>query len=358
MRFAPQSGVALHRIKSLWRQIIRIIVLAIFSAGLPNPCLGATVNPAFEIYSRPHRLVDIGGRRLNLFCSGHGAPTIVLDGGLGDDMTEWRAVQTKLAGITKVCSYDRAGLGFSDPGPEPRTASALSDDLEQLLKRAGVHPPYVMVGSSLASLHIQLFTDRHLQQVSGMVLVDPSFEHQVAVYEAATPAYIPSAQKQVATLQSCISQFRKETPAPGTALYKDCIGDPDPDLPPDVVSALVAHTTSDSFRMVASELKEFSGASSDEVDASRRPYGDMPLIVLTAGNPGGSDPDTLIRSAIWTRMHDRMASLSSRGTNRIVKGATHHIQLSKPEAVIDAVSDVIAQARARHVQELAHPENH
>ena len=345
MSASRQAGGFPQRTESRKRPIVRAITAMLGAMALVGPAAG-TPNPAFEIYARPHRLVDIGGRRLNLYCLGHGGPTIILDGGLGDDMTEWRVVQATLARTSTVCSYDRAGLGFSDPGPEPRTAAALADDLEKLLERARVAPPYVMVGSSLASLHVQLFTDRHPDKVSGMVLVDPSFVHQVAVYEAATPAYIPSARNQVATLHSCIDRVRAGAPAPGTPAYHDCIGEPDPDLPPTVVRALVARTTSDSFRMILSELEEFSGASSDEVDAARRSYGDMPLIVLTAGDPGGTDPDTRTRAGIWIQMHDRMASLSSRGVNRTVAGSTHHIQLVRPQAVIDAVNEVVAEARS------------
>lgn len=318
---------------------------------VPTPAVlaapSATPNPAWEVYARPHRLVDVGGRRLNLYCLGHGSPAVILDGGLGDDMTEWRDVHVPLARRTRVCAYDRAGLGFSDPGPLPRTASALAADLKTLLRAGHVRPPYVLVGSSLAGLHIRLFADSHPNEVAGMVLVDPSFEHQVAAYEAATPAYTASAEQQVRTIRSCIERLRAGTPAPGTDAYRDCIGAPDPDLPPDVAVALVARTNSATYEMVLSELEAFSGASSDEVDASRRSYGDMPLIVLTAGGVGPLDADGATRTRIWTGMHDRIARLSSRGVNRTIPHATHHIQLSRPEAVIAAVDEVVAAARAR-----------
>jgi pimeloyl-ACP methyl ester carboxylesterase len=310
------------------------------------PAGPAAPDPAWEAYARPHRLVDIGGRRLNLHCLGKGSPIVILDGGLGDDMTEWRAVHARLARTTLVCAYDRAGLGFSDPGPLPRTASALAADLVALLRAAHLRPPYVLVGSSLAGLHIRLFADTHLRDVAGMVLVDPSFEHQVAAYEKATPAYTEAAERQVRTIGSCIERLRAGPPAPGSQDYRDCIGEPDPDLPASVVAALAARTTPDTYRMIFSELQAFSGASSDEVDASRRSYGDLPLIVLTAGGVGTLDADGATRTRIWTGMHDRMAHLSSGGVNRIVPNATHHIQLSRPEAVIAAVDEVVAAARA------------
>jgi pimeloyl-ACP methyl ester carboxylesterase len=314
--------------------------------ALASSRASAVPDPAWEAYARPHQLVAIGNdRHLNLYCLGAGSPTVILDGGLGNDMTEWRKVHAALAKTTRICAYDRAGVGFSDPGPLPRTSAALAADLYALLLAAQLPPPYVLVASSLAGLHARLFADTHLTQVAGMVLIDPSFEHQVARYEAATPAYTAAAERQVAMLRRCADALRDGPPAAGSQTYSDCIGAPDEDVPDDVFSALAARITSDSYRMVLSELQEFSGASADQVDASRRSYGSMPLIVLTAGGVGVPDPDTATRTRIWTEMHDRIANLSSRGTNRIVADATHHIQLSRPEAVIEAVNEVVAAAR-------------
>jgi pimeloyl-ACP methyl ester carboxylesterase len=306
----------------------------------------ASPDPAWSVYGRPHQRVEIGnGRHLNLFCLGTGSPTVILDGGLGADMSQWRKVHADLARTTRVCAYDRAGNGFSDSGPLPRTAAVLAADLDSLLHAAHIPPPYVLVGQSLAGLHTRLFADTHLKHVVGMVLVDPSFEHQTARYEAATPSFKLLAEQQVATLSSCIEALRAGMPAPGSKAYTECIGEPDPDLPPEVTSALAVQTTSDSYRMVLSELHEFDGASSDQIDASRRSYGDMPLIVLTAGGVGTPDPDAVTRMKIWIAMHDQMAALSLRGINRIVPNARHHIMLSRPEAVIAAVDEVVAAAR-------------
>jgi len=106
--------------------------LACLTASAATP---ARPSFAWNDYLRPHRLVEMGGgRRLNLFCLGAGSPTVILDAGLGDDISSWRKVHARLAARTRVCAYDRAGFGFSDPGPLPRTAEALSDDLERLLR--------------------------------------------------------------------------------------------------------------------------------------------------------------------------------------------------------------------------------
>jgi len=337
---------------------MRIAAQRSFYAAAILSCLFLTASapsspaPAYSWndYARPHQLVDVGGRRLNLFCLGSGSPTVILDGGLGDDVSSWRKVHAELARSTKVCAYDRAGNGFSDPGPVPRTAEALSDDLERLIRSARLPRPYVIVGASIAGLHTRLFVDRHLDQVAGVVLVDPSFEHQVARYEEVTPAYRPAAEQQIATFRSCITRLQLGVPARDSQTWKDCIGDPDPDLPPVVVKALVSRNTPDSYRMALSELVEFEGRSADQVDASRRSWGDLPFIILTAGGTSPPDADQAIRNRVWLQEHDRMAKLSSRGVNRVVPDATHHIQISQPEAVVSAVREVIAESKSRTKQ--------
>jgi pimeloyl-ACP methyl ester carboxylesterase len=326
------------------RRAFTVAALACLFAVLATPALSSPFF-SWEDYARPHQLVDIGGRRLNLFCLGSGSPTVILDAGLGDDISAWRKVQGEIAGTTRVCAYDRAGYGFSDPAVLPRDAIALSKDLERLIRAARSAPPYVIVGGSIAALHTRLFVDAHLRDVVGVVLVDPSFEHQVAEYERATPAFRRSAQQQLATYRSCIVELRHGTPPVGSKVWKDCVGDPEPDLPPAVTKALVARITPSFYRMALSELSEFEGESSDEVDRSRRSWGDLPLIVLTAGGTTKPDRDQAVRNAIWFKAHDRIAALSAHGTNRMVPGATHHIQLSRPHAVISAVKEVIAAWR-------------
>jgi pimeloyl-ACP methyl ester carboxylesterase len=321
--------------------ILSCVALTVSASSQPAPTY------SWNDYARPHRLIDIGGRRLNLFCLGSGSPTVILDGGLGDDISSWRKVHAELARTTKVCAYDRAGNGFSDPGPVPRTAEALSDDLDRLIHAARLSPPYVIVGASIAGLHARLFVDHHLHDVSGVVLVDPSFEHQVARYEQATPAFRTAAKQQITTFRSCITRLHAGAPPKGSQTWKDCIGDPDPDLPPAVVQALVARETPDAYRMALSELLEFEGRSAEQVDTSRRSWGDLPLIILTAGGTSPPDADQAIRNRVWLQEHDRMAKLSSRGVNRVVPNATHHIQISQPDAVISAVRDVIAESELR-----------
>ena len=135
----------------------------------------AAVDPA----GHPGRLVMLPDhRRLNLRCSGHGSPTVVLEGGFGADSLAWYKVQPALAARYRVCAYDRAGAGFSDPAPAPRDGAAIARDLDAGLRAAGIGGPFVLVGHSSGGLYARIFADLRPKDVIGMVLVDPSVPHQ------------------------------------------------------------------------------------------------------------------------------------------------------------------------------------
>jgi len=254
---------------------------------------------SLEVYGRPQQLVDIGGRRLNLYCLGHGSPTIILVGGLAASTFTWRKVHAELARTTRVCAYDRAGYGFSDSGPLPRDTRHLADDLAALTKA------------------------------------------------------------NIKSLRACLAVLKAGVPAPGSKAAADCVDTPNPEFP----AAVNAHLMQSSshpplYRESLSEEEEAIGAGSDQVAASKRSYGDLPLIVLTAPapdspTPNGPDPEFLARGKIVTLMHEEVARLSSRGVNRTVPGASHRIMLSAPQAVIDAVYEVVTEVRQQRAADVA-----
>jgi len=127
----------------------------------------------FRRHPPPGRLVDLGSHRLHIFATGEGSPAVVMDSGLPGSVLSWCCVQPEVAKFTQACSYDRAGLGWSDAGPLPRTAEHIVEELHALLKRAGIPPPYVLVGHSFSGLTARLFAARYPEEVAGMVLVDP-----------------------------------------------------------------------------------------------------------------------------------------------------------------------------------------
>jgi pimeloyl-ACP methyl ester carboxylesterase len=131
------------------------------------------------VYAKPQRRVDMDhGRRMNLYCRGSGSPTVVFDSGMGDSTISWAMVQPALSKRTRTCSYDRAGLGFSDAATRPGTVRNMAEDLHALLQAAHIEPPYVLVGHSAAGMTVRVFADRYRDEVVGMVVVEGSHEDQ------------------------------------------------------------------------------------------------------------------------------------------------------------------------------------
>jgi pimeloyl-ACP methyl ester carboxylesterase len=196
--------------------VIAFLLLAALHAT-PAP----TVNS--EPYTHAQSRVDIGdGRHMNLYCIGNGSPTVIFDSGLGvgSGTLPWNHVQPYVAQFTRACAYDRAGYGFSDPGPLPRTSDAVVSDLHALLARAGIRPPYVLVAHSIAGLYEPLFADRYPAEVAGMVLVDPSAPGQEELFSSQYPKYAAYEDQQLTKLHECA-----DDPA-----QKQCQLPPDPHL--------------------------------------------------------------------------------------------------------------------------------
>ena len=179
----------LGSVQASWAQPpdVRLQVVPAMVYKVDDPGSSAYVTPSMtrvgqpdhslEVYGRPQQLVDIGGRRLNIDRLGHGSPTVI-ESGLGGSTIDWSEVHAELAVTTRVCAYDRAAFGFSDPGPLPRDTRHLADDLAALTKAASLRPPFVLVGASLGGMIVRLYADTHLRDVGGMVLVDPEPEHE------------------------------------------------------------------------------------------------------------------------------------------------------------------------------------
>ncbi len=318
-----------------------------------------------EPYLHPQRLVDVGGHKLNLYCTGRGSPSVILDAGGGESMLTWRKVQPAIAKLTQVCSYDRASMGFSDDGPLPRDASAMVTDLHALLQRAKIAPPYVLVGHSSGGLYAQLYADRYLQEVAGMVLVDPSFPNQTDALQAASPTMKRmDAQGDAANTVCYQAALHGELNFSHASKEYALCG-----FPPNAEADLKAgcakngaawcklqHLTLEQvlrpafWLSSASEDKESKRPDSADVK-EQRSYGAMPLTVLTAademlGSPFPPAENRAIERA-WTDGHERVAKLSSAGVHTVVPHAGHFIQLDQPAVVIDAIAKLVTAIRAR-----------
>jgi pimeloyl-ACP methyl ester carboxylesterase len=316
---------------------------------------GSTVDPTLDRYAGPQHLVRIdSGRQMNVMCVGSGRPTVILEAGAGGSTLEWRWVQRKIATATRVCAYDRAGMGFSDPGPLPRTADAVASDFIALMKAAVIKPPYVLVAHSLGSYYVRLYTDHHPRDVAGMVLVDPSVEYQDRRFAEISPAYLDLLRKENETAHECLRMSRAGTLTADLPIFTECTYgySRDPSFSDGLFQVQIQRRLSPGFRStLLSETEEMSGTDSRELVSARRSYGSMPLIVLTHSNesvdefPGLTVEQVDAMNELWFRMHDELAALSARGSHRRIEHSGHYIQKDRPGVVIDAVEEVVRDVR-------------
>jgi pimeloyl-ACP methyl ester carboxylesterase len=316
-------------------------------ATLPKPAVIDDV-----IYTRPVRLVDIGGgQRLNLYCVGSGSPAVILDAGMGDSTISWAMVQPVIAKTTRVCSFDRAGLGFSDAARRPGTPVNQSEDLHALLRAAGVKPPYVMVGHSLAGMNVRVFADRYRDEVTGMIIVDGSHEDQSKEgWALGAPGDKEKYDQYLKDQHACVDAARQGL-VKGTKLFDTCLGDTnDPRYSAAINQAQEAYGVTEKWQAaVASERENVFYASADETRKTRSDFGDMPIIVLTHSpfptRTGESQDERNRKTLSWEGLHLRVAAMSTRGVNEIVPDAGHYIQYDKPQVVIDAVNQAVRISR-------------
>ena len=235
------------------------------------------------VYLEPQQRVAVeDGRRLNLYCIGTGSPTVVFDSGLGEDMKVWALVQPQVAGHSRACAYDRAGLGFSDPSPARRTSAFLVEDLRRLLAGAQLEPPYILVGHSFGGMNIKLFAELHPEEIAGLVFVDPSHEDLARRAWQLSPERRAANVRYNAFLQECLAA-KPEMFVEGSPLRDGCATPPNAARFSDEIN--VMESARDirydvRFAWISEQLNVWT-TSADILRAARRPLGDLPLVVLT-----------------------------------------------------------------------------
>jgi pimeloyl-ACP methyl ester carboxylesterase len=242
--------------------------------------------------------IAVGGHAMYIECHGTGSPAVVLDAGLGVDAgTTWAQVVPRVARFTRVCWYDRGGMGRSEPRPGPRTSGRMTVELRELLTRAGVRPPYVLAGASFGGLNAQLFAAEHPHDVAGLVLVD---------------ALHPDLDRRIAKILGPDEERAREQ-----ALARNGEGVRFKDL-----------------------------LTSDAQVRAAGPLPPVPLVVLRHGtsfDPGGK-PDPRVER-LWTELQRDLASRSPRGRYVRVPGSHHRIAEEHPAAVAAAIREVVDAAR-------------
>ncbi len=335
-----------------------LALLALLGAAAAQAQQGPSsedVRAMLEPYASDKDVVTLpDGRKAGFTCMGQGSPTVILIPGMGDFAgLAWGSIQPDMAKITRVCAWDRPGWALSDGAEGKQTVATSAAALEAALATGKIPGPYILVGHSFGGYESVLFADRHREQVAGMVMVDPSVPDQVAIMQrAGLPSADPGANPAVAAFRKCAAAIRAGTVKAGSPDPDNCIT-----YPPFFPAALAKAFGEKVSNPVQYETMASFMASSNEggtiVLNPARNYGAMPLIVLTATVQPPFPPEAPAEQRAaserfmeeWSRAHDALAALSSRGVNARVPGADHYIQRSRPAVVIDAVNQVVAEAR-------------
>jgi pimeloyl-ACP methyl ester carboxylesterase len=306
----------------LWL-VVALLVLAVVGAIYQ----AIATELAERAHPPPGKMVGVGDHSMHINCVGQGTPTVVLDTALGAMSTSWVRVQQEVSGTTRVCAYDRSGMGWSESGSNPREAKQVSGELHALLEGADIEGPYVLVGHSFGGLYTQTYASRYPKEVAGVALIESSHPEQFSRLPQARDSYEQTKLLYtVASLLSRIGVVRlfNLSPAP-------------PELPQKQRAQIAA--LNPSTRQVSTTSREFRASSQSTAQArSLRSLGDKPLAVVSAGT----------QSSGWLELQDDLATLSPNGVHRVVEGATHTSVVydrSDAQATSAAIVEVVAAVR-------------
>lgn len=290
-------------------------------------------------FPHPGKFVSAGRFRLNVFCTGLGRPTVLLESGLADSLDSWRRVQPEISQFARVCSYDRAGYGYSDPGSMPRTADRIALELREALRSAGEKPPYILVGHSFGGFLVRVFNGRYSGEVAGIVLVDSTQEDQYRLLPQAW-ARLSTATRQRARRQALWAPIYIDL---GLARLEFRLKGQD--VPPLLLqSKYVRARTSELVNIeVSAEQARVAGNIADK-----------PLVVLTAGRVVDSalkaalnEEEQRAYEDIWVNvLQSRLIQLSRQARRTVLPDSGHDVPVDRPDAIVTAVRELSAGSSA------------
>jgi pimeloyl-ACP methyl ester carboxylesterase len=327
----------------LWRWTKRVLagvgglVLVLLVAGVVFQIVITKIDE--RRYPAPGEMVDVGGYSLHLHCTGEagGEPTVVMDSGLGGTVLDWQLVQPEVARSMRVCTYDRAGMGWSDAGAQPRMSHQIVKELHTLLGNAGVEGPYVLVGHSFGGTNMQVYASRYPDEVAGMVLVDSALEDEKAVALTQSLQPSPVLLKIYATIGLTRLPYTLGGETPGLT---------SPELE-DEQAAITSHRKH--IFALADETSSLE-ESFKENRADAMSLGDKPLMVLTAGSvqtegTGLSQEQTDHLDELHSESQVALTRHSENSKQIIAEDSGHYIQVEQPDLVMDAIRQVVEAAR-------------
>lgn len=335
------------------RNLLRALAMVPGILLLPLLVTAQQVNKAIP-FQPLGKLVDAGGHRLHLNCTGKSGIPVVIENGTGDFSFDWSLVQPSVAKFTQVCTYDRAGYAWSEPGPLPRTFRQITTELHQALRNAGVKGPYILVGQSYGGFPARAFARFYPKEVVGMVLVDAVNEDSRVIINREAVRIRDMAQNRPFPLPKT---GKSEVPAPAEALPQAAQVEPPLDrLPKPIQQIRLWAETQPAYEQAQQEERNWSPEELALMYKNRgKPeftLGDIPLIVLTRGEGGYEDGLNVPAKELEDerlRLQKELAKLSSNSKQIIAKDSGHNIHLEAPDLVVDAIRQVV-QAAQRHTR--------
>jgi len=335
-------------------ELVACSLFALFLSSSNSVAFGQ--EPAPPPFPPPGKLVDIGGWRLHLNCTGQSnasQPTVILEAGMGDFSVEWSLVQPVVAKSARVCSYDRGGDGWSDMGPHPRTFHQIVYELHTLLDKAGIKPPLILVGHSYGGWLVRLYGSTYPADVVGMVLVEAGADNPWRMLSDGKTVRASDLVTKRQVPQVKVSDPLRVSDIPPTALAQMKAGlaesvrtanDPPRNKLPLDAQRMRSWTLGQLGHIAAAvnpfeneELKELR----DQRASSEYPLGAMPLIVITRGISEKEGPDGEAFAAEHLQEHTALAKLSRKGKLIIATHSGHHVQLDEPELVVSSIREVL-----------------
>jgi pimeloyl-ACP methyl ester carboxylesterase len=319
--------------------IITILVVLVFFGQIKKAQLNAKYPPI-------GKLVDVGGYRLHLHCQGERGPSVVLDAGQGESSLSWFGIQSEIAKATRVCAYDRAGLGWSEPSPRPRTARVMAEELHNLLEKAKVPKPYVLVGASLGGLNARVYAHLYPEEVAGLVLLDAAHEEQYL------PEAIQKALQQMAGMVAVMRGYAVLMVSSGlAAIFPRLLpaGSMGRITPPAQIDQALRGAKPAYMRASADEIKDVQRSHAEVREMQVASLGDIPILVIRHGKAQVQMmPEvTAVMEETNRRLQEKVANQSVNARLVVADESGHAIQMDQPELVVRSVLEVVQGVRGR-----------
>ena len=338
-----QPKVKSRFIRYSLRGIAALVLLLLIAIAVSSGYNAWAHHHAVAVAGFPGKLYTVDGRRMQLYCTGQGSPTIVLEAGLGDDSLIWGKVQPVLARDTQVCSYDRAGFGWSEPRPEVRDSNAISSELHGLLTQAGITGPIILMGHSIAGIHMRAYEARYPENVKGIVFVDGSTPLQ----DDRMPAFLRDAEKK---FTDQITWDRLLTVIGVPRILGQCS-----QVPPgfETYAAWIKADSCTDGQLTTTQAEMAGVHASGQETVHLGPFGDLPILAFS------QDPDKPMQglslstsqaqqvSAIWNGMQEDIKKLSTRSRRIIARGSGHYVEVERAELVNREVENFLQVVRGQ-----------